>query len=69
MSVPSQIFYLINALNDAFLSYYWGGDMIVLNQYTWAMFFFHIIEEVIMYENDCGKSIYMSGAFLLYYYI
>ena len=27
--------------------------MIMANQYTWAMFFFHIIEEVILYENDC----------------
>ena len=22
-------------------------------QYTWAMFFFHIIEELIKHENDC----------------
>ena len=43
--------------------------MIVVNQHTWAMFFFHTIEEVIMYVNDCGKSIYISDAFLLYYYI
>ena len=42
--------------------------MIVVYQYTWAMFFFHIIEEVIMYENDCGKSIYMSDVFLPYYW-
>ena len=27
------------------------------------MFFFHIIEEVIMYENDCGKSIYIAMFF------
>ena len=33
------------------------------------MFFFHIIEDVIIYENDCGAPIYISDAFLLYYYI
>ena len=29
--------------------------MIMVNQYTWVMSFFHIIEEVIMYENDSAK--------------
>ena len=42
--------------------------MIVVNKYTWAMFFFHIFEKVIMHENDCGKSIYMSDVFLPYYW-
>ena len=31
--------------------------------------FFSIIEEVIMHENDFGKSVYMSDVFLMYYYI
>ena len=43
-------------------------NMIVLNQYTRVMFLFHIIEEVIMHENDSGKSIYMSDVFLPYYW-
>ena len=64
LTVPSQSFYLINVLSNAFR----GGNMIVVNQYTWAMFFFHIIQEVIMYENNCAKSIYMSDVFLLYYW-
>ena len=63
MSVRSQNFYLINVLSDAF----WEDDMIVVNQYIWAMFFFYIIEKVIMYENDCGKSIYINDAFPLYH--
>ena len=41
---------------------------IVVNRYTWAMCFFCIIEEVIIYENDCGKSIHMSDVFLPYYW-
>ena len=49
MSVPSQSFYLINVSSDVF----WGGDMIMVNQYTWAIFFIDIIEEVVIYENDC----------------
>ena len=49
MSVPSQSFYLINVLSDVL----WRGDVIMVNQYTWAMFFIDIIEEVVIYENDC----------------
>ena len=45
MSVPSQSFYLINVLSDVF----WRGDMIMVNQYTWAMFFIDIIEEVVIF--------------------
>ena len=39
--------------------------MIVVNQYTGAMFFFHIIEEVIMYENDCYYPSKDTKQFLL----
>ena len=49
MSVPSQSFYLINALK---LPFY--GDIFflaMLNKYTGAMFCFRIIEEVIMCER------------------
>ena len=33
-----------------------------------VLLFFHIIEKVIMYENDYGKSIYISDVFLPYYW-
>ena len=39
----------------------------VINQYTREIFFFCNIEEVISYENDCSKSIYMSHVFPPYY--
>ena len=39
--------------------------MIVENQNTWAMFFLHIIEEVIMYENACGYLTKDAKQFLL----
>ena len=37
-------------------------EMFVVNQYAGAMFFFHIIEEVIMYGRDCDQLMYMSDA-------
>ena len=51
MSVRTQSFYLINALSDAFLLYYWIW-------YTWAMFFFNIILEVIMIFTISQKTIF-----------
>ena len=40
-------------------------NMIVVTQYTWAMFFFYIIEEVIMYKNDCYYPTKDAKQFLL----
>ena len=39
--------------------------MIGVNQYTLAMFSFHIIDEVIMYENDCCYPTKDTKEFLL----
>ena len=45
--------------------YYWECDMVVANQHTWAMFFFHTIEKMIMYENDCYYFTKDTKRFLL----
>ena len=39
--------------------------MIAVNQYTWTMLFFYIIEEAMIYENDCYYLIKDTKQFLL----
>ena len=41
--------------------------MIVVDQYTLVMFFFHIIEVVIMYENDCYYHTKDTKQFFTYF--
>ena len=43
--------------------------IIVLNQYTWAMFFFYIIEKAIMYENYAVSQYISAMPFFIWLYL